>query len=142
MWSGDLQHIFDETLLRENDVRGIVGRTLCAGDAFVLGRAFGSVARRRGAASVAVGYDGRPSSPELAEGLALLHFLAVGHYRKENPMPAPGYQWPAGSSFTKRKRRPRSSEKRARASVTWELSLRMKAPSASFDSTHSYSRCS
>lgn len=63
-------HEFDPTLLRENDLRGIVGQTLRPDDAFALGRAFGSVARRRGAASVAVGYDGRHSSPEMAKVLA------------------------------------------------------------------------
>jgi phosphomannomutase len=63
-------HVFDATLLRENDLRGIVGRTLFPADAYALGRAFGSVARRRGATALAVGYDGRHSSPELAAALS------------------------------------------------------------------------
>ncbi len=62
-------HLFDPSLLRENDIRGIFGQTLGPDDAYALGRAFGSVARRRGAASVAVGYDGRHSSIELASAL-------------------------------------------------------------------------
>jgi phosphomannomutase len=63
-------HVFDATLLRENDVRGIVGQTLFPADAYALGRSFGSVAVSRGAASIAVGYDGRHSSPDLADALA------------------------------------------------------------------------
>ena len=66
-------HRFDPTILREYDVRGIVGQTLSADDARVLGRAFGTRVRRAGGVSVCLGYDGRLSSPELeaavAEGL-------------------------------------------------------------------------
>jgi phosphomannomutase len=62
-------HRFDASLLREYDIRGIVGQTLAAADARVLGRAFGSLARRRGGGAIAVGYDGRHSSPMLAEAL-------------------------------------------------------------------------
>lgn len=61
-------HRFDPTSLREYDIRGIVGKTLRPEDAFAIGRCFGSiVARQEGGAgtSVAVGYDGRLSSPEL-----------------------------------------------------------------------------
>ena len=60
-------HSFDPTSLREYDIRGIVGKSLHPADAFAIGRVFGSViagqigSRRR----VAVGYDGRLSSPEL-----------------------------------------------------------------------------
>jgi len=63
-------HRFDATVLREYDVRGIVGDTITARDAYGLGRAFGTLARRRGAAALALGYDGRRSSPVLAEALA------------------------------------------------------------------------
>lgn len=59
-------HRFDATVLREYDVRGVVGETITARDAYALGRAFGSLAVRRGAGVLAVGYDGRHSSPELA----------------------------------------------------------------------------
>src|ERR1700728_644835 len=68
-------HHFDPTVLREYDIRGIVGRTLHPADAFALGRVFGSmVARGDGAAPatgkrVAVGYDGRLTSPELEQAL-------------------------------------------------------------------------
>ena len=63
------QHSFDPTSLREYDIRGVVGRTLHPADAFAIGRCFGSVVARAGGGRVAVGYDGRLSSPELAASL-------------------------------------------------------------------------
>lgn len=62
-------HRFDPTVLREYDIRGIVGRTLHATDAFAIGRAFGSIVARGGGKRVAVGYDGRLTSPELEQAL-------------------------------------------------------------------------
>jgi len=47
----------------------VVGETVSRDDAEALGRAFGTLARRRGAKALAVGYDGRKSSPELAAAL-------------------------------------------------------------------------
>ncbi len=58
-------HDFDPTSLREYDIRGVVGRTLHPADAFAIGRVFGSVVAGQGGCTVAVGYDGRLSSPEL-----------------------------------------------------------------------------
>ena len=58
-------HRFDPTVLREYDIRGIVGRTLHPADAFAIGRCFGSVVAGEGGKTVAVGYDGRLSSPDL-----------------------------------------------------------------------------
>ncbi len=63
------QHRFDPTSLREYDIRGVVGKTLHPADAFAIGRSFGSVVARGGGKTVAVGYDGRLSSPELAASL-------------------------------------------------------------------------
>jgi phosphomannomutase len=83
-------HLFDSTVLREYDVRGIVGETITAVDAYALGRAFGSLAKRRGARAMAVGYDGRHSSPMLAAALAAglaacgLRVLVIG--RGPTPM--------------------------------------------------------
>jgi phosphomannomutase len=57
------------TILREYDIRGIVGETLTAADVNAVGRAFGTLVLRDGGQRVAVGYDGRLSSPELAEAL-------------------------------------------------------------------------
>src|SRR4051812_14235990 len=62
-------HHFDPTVLREYDIRGIVGRTLHAADAFAIGRAFGTIVSRNGGSRVAVGYDGRLTSPELEQAL-------------------------------------------------------------------------
>jgi phosphomannomutase len=62
-------HRFDPTVLREYDIRGIVGRTLHPADAFAIGRVFGSIVARNGGKRVAVGYDGRLTSPELEQAL-------------------------------------------------------------------------
>jgi len=62
-------HSFDPTVLREYDIRGIVGRTLKEADAFAIGRAFGSIVARAGGKTVAVGYDGRLSSPAMEAAL-------------------------------------------------------------------------
>jgi phosphomannomutase len=62
-------HHFDPTVLREYDIRGIVGLTLHPADAFAIGRVFGSMVSRGGGSKVAVGYDGRLTSPELEQAL-------------------------------------------------------------------------
>jgi phosphomannomutase len=62
-------HRFDPTTLREYDIRGIVGKTLHVADAFAIGRVFGSIVSATGGNTVAVGYDGRLSSPELEQEL-------------------------------------------------------------------------
>ena len=63
------RHDFHPTSLREYDIRGIVGQTLFPADAFAIGRVFGSMVARGGGSKVAVGFDGRLSSPELEEHL-------------------------------------------------------------------------
>lgn len=60
---------FDPTILREYDIRGIVGKTLSAEDARAVGRAFGTMVSRQGGTRVCVGYDGRASSPMLEEAM-------------------------------------------------------------------------
>ncbi len=62
-------HRFDPTVLREYDIRGVVGRTLHPADAFAIGRCFGSIVAGEGGRTVAVGYDGRLSSPDLEPAL-------------------------------------------------------------------------
>ena len=62
-------HHFNATVLREYDIRGIVGKTLHEADAFAIGRCFGSIVARNGGKTVAVGYDGRVSSPMLEPAL-------------------------------------------------------------------------
>ncbi|MBT3928129.1 MAG: phosphomannomutase/phosphoglucomutase [Rhodospirillaceae bacterium] len=56
-------HQFNPTVLREYDIRGVVGKTLDVTDGEAIGRAFGSIAARQGGKTIAVGYDGRVSSP-------------------------------------------------------------------------------
>lgn len=65
-------HQFDATVLREYDIRGVVGKTLGVEDAAAIGRAFGTIASREnggGGKTICVGYDGRVSSPELGAAL-------------------------------------------------------------------------
>ena len=64
-----MSHQFDPTVLREYDIRGIVGNTLGAEDARAIGRTFGSMLREAGGNTVAVGFDGRVSSPMLDHAL-------------------------------------------------------------------------
>jgi len=65
------RHRFDPSLLREYDMRGVWGETLGPRDAYALGRSFATRVRRAGGTCVAVGYDGRLSSPALEAALAL-----------------------------------------------------------------------
>jgi phosphomannomutase len=64
-----MTHQFHPTVLREYDIRGIIGETLGAEDARAIGRGFGTLLRRAGGKRVAVGYDGRVSSPMLEHAL-------------------------------------------------------------------------
>ena len=65
-----MSHDFHPSLLREYDMRGIVGKTLGKEDAYALGRSFGTIVRRGGGSAVALGYDGRLSSPMLESAVA------------------------------------------------------------------------
>jgi len=56
-------------IFRAYDIRGIVGQTLTEETVYLVGRALGSEAAERGLTSLCVGYDGRDSSPVLAEAL-------------------------------------------------------------------------
>jgi phosphomannomutase len=77
-------HRFHPSILREYDIRGIVGRTLTTSDALALGRTLGTIAVASGGRVAVVGYDGRHSSPmleeELCRGLAScgLFVLRIG----------------------------------------------------------------
>src|SRR6478735_4406626 len=68
-----MTHQFNPTILREYDIRGIVGDTLTEADAYALGRSFGAKAHGEGARTIAVGRDGRTHSgmleAELIRGL-------------------------------------------------------------------------
>lgn len=75
------RHQFHPTVLREYDIRGIVGETLTEGDARAVGRAFGTLVARDGGSRVCVGFDGRASSPALAaavvDGLVACGLTAI-----------------------------------------------------------------
>ena len=58
-------HRFDPTILREYDIRGVVGKTLSSADAQAIGRTYALTLVEAGGHRVAVGYDGRLTSPEL-----------------------------------------------------------------------------
>jgi phosphomannomutase len=62
-------HRFDPTILREYDIRGVVGETLSSADAQAIGRAYAGILSEAGGHRVAVGYDGRLTSPELEAGV-------------------------------------------------------------------------
>ncbi len=64
-----MSYTFDPTVLREYDIRGIIGETLSIDDAHAIGRGFGTLLAREGGKKVAFGYDGRVSSPMLEKGL-------------------------------------------------------------------------
>ncbi|MFZ1742064.1 MAG: phosphomannomutase/phosphoglucomutase [Pontixanthobacter sp.] len=73
-----MTHSFHSTVLREYDIRGIIGETLGPDDARAIGRGFATLLRRADGLKgtkpkVAVGYDGRVSSPMLE--LALVEGL-------------------------------------------------------------------
>src|SRR5690606_16014812 len=57
-------------IFKAYDIRGIIGKTLDAGIARDIGRAFGSAVRAKGEKTVVIGRDGRLSGPELAQALA------------------------------------------------------------------------
>ncbi|MBV8537132.1 MAG: phosphomannomutase/phosphoglucomutase, partial [Alphaproteobacteria bacterium] len=63
-------HIFHSSILREYDIRGVIGKTLGEPDARALGAAIGTMAIARGGTAVALGWDGRLSSPALAQAAA------------------------------------------------------------------------
>jgi phosphomannomutase len=64
-----MTHRFSPTVLREYDIRGIVGDTLTESDAYGLGRTYAAFARDEGARRIAVGRDGRTHSGMLEAAL-------------------------------------------------------------------------
>src|ERR1700722_7998149 len=64
-----MPHIFDPSIIREYDIRGIVGKTLHVKDAPALGNAFGTMVVRAGGKQIMVGYDGRTHSPDFESAL-------------------------------------------------------------------------
>jgi phosphomannomutase/phosphoglucomutase len=59
----------DRTIFRAYDIRGVVGKTLSVDIARLIGRAVGALMVERGLRGIAVGRDGRLSSPDMARAL-------------------------------------------------------------------------
>jgi len=74
-------HIFHPSILREYDIRGVVGQTLDAADAVAIGRAFATLTARNCGREprICVGRDGRLSSPELEAAVTDGIMAAGGH---------------------------------------------------------------
>ena len=64
-----MAHTFNPTILREYDIRGIVGDTLSEADAYAVGRTYAAIAQGEGARRIAVGRDGRTHSGMLEAAL-------------------------------------------------------------------------
>lgn len=62
-------HSLDPEILREYDIRGIVGENFSFDDMRAIGRSFGSILASRGGKTCAVGYDGRLTSPQMEAAL-------------------------------------------------------------------------
>ena len=62
-------HTFNNTILREYDIRGIVNKDLNLIDAFFLGKSFATFLKRKKYKNVVIGYDGRHSSPKIHKEL-------------------------------------------------------------------------
>ena len=62
-------HHFASTIIREYDIRGIVGKNLGVQDALAIGRTLGEFFSVETSHIAVVGRDGRNTSPELAESL-------------------------------------------------------------------------
>jgi len=61
--------VLDPSIFRAYDIRGVVGTTLDAGVAELIGQAVGSLMREQDLADIVVGRDGRLSGPDLVAGL-------------------------------------------------------------------------
>lgn len=62
-------HTLNKSLLQNSEIKGVVGQTLFKEDAYLIGRAFGTIIRAYGGNKVVIGYDGRTSSPMLEEAV-------------------------------------------------------------------------
>ena len=84
-----MTHTFNSSILREYDIRGIVGETLTESDAYALGRTYAALARDEGARKIAVGRDGRTHSKMLEDALlkGLVRGRARCHPHRHGPSP-------------------------------------------------------
>ena len=57
---------FDPEVLREYDIRGVVDKTITENTAYTIGRVFSHVVSSKlNSNNIAIGYDGRLTSPKL-----------------------------------------------------------------------------
>jgi phosphomannomutase/phosphoglucomutase len=61
--------VLDRSIFRAYDIRGVVGKTLDAETARLIGQAIGSLMQEQGAKAIVVGRDGRLSSPTMTQSL-------------------------------------------------------------------------
>jgi len=62
--------LLSPSIFKAYDIRGIIGKTLDADVAYLIGQAFGSAAVAKGEKTVVIGRDGRLSGPDLITALA------------------------------------------------------------------------
>ena len=61
---------FDKEVLREYDIRGIVGQNINENTAYTIGRTFGHIVKSKlNSNTIVTGYDGRLTSPKLHKAL-------------------------------------------------------------------------
>ncbi|WP_083319768.1 phosphomannomutase/phosphoglucomutase [Corynebacterium sp. HMSC074A01] len=95
-----------KNVIKAYDVRGVVGETIDADFVRTVGAAFAHILRGEGETTIAVGYDMRPSSPELAQAFAEgaseqgLDVLALGLTSTDELYFAAGTLNCAGAMFT------------------------------------------
>ena len=61
----------DKNIFREYDIRGIIGKSLSNHIAYLIGKGFSTLVKKNNGSKIAVGRDGRLSSPSLSENLIL-----------------------------------------------------------------------
>lgn len=95
-----------KNVIKAYDVRGVIGETIDADFVRTVGAAFAHILRGEGETTIAVGYDMRPSSPELAQAFALgasaqgLDVLMLGLTSTDELYFAAGTRNCAGAMFT------------------------------------------
>ena len=63
-------HIFEKSILKQYDIRGVVGKNLSEVDAYFVGKSYGTLLKRKfNKHSCVVGFDGRHTSPLYAENV-------------------------------------------------------------------------
>ncbi len=81
---------FDPEILREYDIRGIVNKNITENTAYTIGRVFGYVVNDKLASNnIALGYDGRLTSPKLHKALSSGLIDSGAHVKSIGVCPTP-----------------------------------------------------